>query len=470
MYGRRTVVTRRNIAAHLCRVGAFLLAWGSIASAENIPLPRERPAIVAGERSSTAQSDMAPSPCQLRLAEFAAFKPSPPITGPGECMATDVVTVDAVLLPDRHRVVFSPPATLRCSMAEAVAQWITNDVAPTIASLGPSLHSIETLDSFDCRPRNGIAGAQVSEHGHANALDVRSFKLANGAVVELTNAGVSKSLRESLRDSACARFSTVLGNGADAYHDTHIHIDLMERSNHYKICQWDVLDAAQTASLTEKEAEAAAARIPVALSVPNGIPVPRPRPVVNTGAANLSLHGEPRIVNERMMRTPVALALAEPLATSAMAYAEEQTVTVGPWTIAASSKGDKFDGCSMSRSAAELEITFVQAEDGLLLLLASQKWQLERGKAYPVRLIAGARSVEATALAERKAVTIALVDRVLDQRLRTADILEVKGEGASMRIPLDGSATAFGRLAACFEKNSRLGVEANPFVAPGRKP
>jgi hypothetical protein len=263
-------------------------------AADTIPLPRERPEIVRDERSPVAKT-AAPSACELRLAELAVFKPSPPITGPGECMATDVVTVEAVLLPDKHRVVFSPPATLRCPMAEAVAQWITNDVAPTIAPLGASLRSIETLDSFDCRPRNGITGAQVSEHGHANALDVSSFKLANGVVVELTNASVIKSLREKFRDSACARFSTVLGNGADAYHDTHVHIDLMERSNHYKICQWDVFDAAQTASLVAKKAAAAAAHIPAAMNEANGVPLPRPRPVVNTDAKNLP-QSVPRIL------------------------------------------------------------------------------------------------------------------------------------------------------------------------------
>ena len=37
-----------------------------------------------------------------------------------------------------------------------------------------------------------------------------------------------------------------------------------------------------------------------------------------------------------------------------MTYAEEQTVTVGPWTITVSYKGDKFEDCSMSRSTAEL--------------------------------------------------------------------------------------------------------------------
>ena len=40
----------------------------------------------------------------------------------------------------------------------------------------------------------------------------------------------------------CARFSTVLGPGSDGYHEDHIHLDLMERRNNYKICQWDVWD------------------------------------------------------------------------------------------------------------------------------------------------------------------------------------------------------------------------------------
>jgi hypothetical protein len=87
-------------------------------------------------------------------------------------MAADVVKLDAVLLPDKRRVVFSPPATLRCAMAETVAEWITKDVALIIGSVGTSLNSIEILESFACRPRNGVSGAQISEHGHANALDV----------------------------------------------------------------------------------------------------------------------------------------------------------------------------------------------------------------------------------------------------------------------------------------------------------
>jgi len=47
---------------------------------------------------------------------------------------------------------------------------------------------------------------------------------------------------------------------------------------------------------------------------------------------------------------------------------------------------------------------------------------------YDVMLVAGSRSVQAKALAEAKSVTIALPDRPLNERVRVANILEVRGE------------------------------------------
>ena len=117
------------------------------------------------------------------------------------------------------------------------------------------------------------------------------------------------------------------------------------------------------------------------------------------------------------MRTPVALSAALLLATSILAQAQDQTVTAGPWTIATSSKAEKFDSCTMSRSTNDLDVSFVRGHDGLLLLLDSSKWKLERGKAYTVILVAGSRSVDAKALAESKGVTIALADRLLNERI-----------------------------------------------------
>jgi Extensin-like protein C-terminus len=220
----------------------FLAVTCPQAGVQSLPLPRERPAIVPSDQSASPKSNVEPSACQLRLAELAEFKPAPAITGPGECSANDVVTLQAVLLLDRQRVVLSPGAILRCTMAEAVAQWVRSDIAPAIAELSAPLRGIEALDSYSCRTFNGISGAKMSEHGRANALDLHSFKLANGAIIELTNASVSKSLREKIKSAACLRFSTVLGNGADVYHESHVHIDLMERANNYKICQWNVLE------------------------------------------------------------------------------------------------------------------------------------------------------------------------------------------------------------------------------------
>ncbi|HET9537371.1 MAG TPA: hypothetical protein VFP43_18865 [Mesorhizobium sp.] len=121
------------------------------------------------------------------------------------------------------------------------------------------------------------------------------------------------------------------------------------------------------------------------------------------------------------------------------------TVTVGSWTIATAYRADKFDSCTMNRSADGLGISFAQTRDGLLLLLDSPKWKLERGKAYTVRLVAGSQSIEAKALAETKGVTIALADGPFNGKLRSANALEVRGEGASLHVPLDGSAAALER-------------------------
>jgi hypothetical protein len=133
-------------------------------------------------------------------------------------------------------------------------------------------------------------------------------------------------------------------------------------------------------------------------------------------------------------------------------------------------RGDKFDSCTMSRSTNDLDVSFIRDQDGLILLVESSKWHLERGKVYPVTLAAGSWSVEAMASAETKGVTIALNDRPLNERIRTANVLEVMGEGKTLRVPLDGTAAALSRLESCFVKNSRQSSDTNPFVAPNRKP
>ncbi len=103
----------------------------------------------------------------------------------------------------------------------------------------------------------------------------------------------------------------------------------------------------------------------------------------------------------RALHTVVYLAF---LTSSALAQQaqQSQSVSVGPWKIATTYKADKFDNRTMSRTFTDVEISFVQTKNGLSLLLDSQKWTLERGKVYSVRLAAGSQSVQAKALAETK--------------------------------------------------------------------
>jgi hypothetical protein len=148
----------------------------------------------------------------------------------------------------------------------------------------------------------------------------------------------------------------------------------------------------------------------------------------------------------------------------------KEVILVGPWSITTTYKANRFDNCVMSRTGDEINAGFVLAKDSFLIELDSAKWHLERGKTYPVKLVIGSRVYDAKALAETKTVTIDIGDRSLSDALKVGTSLEVQGEGATIRVPLDGSAAAFDRLTMCFNKNSHTGTETNPFVAPSQKP
>jgi hypothetical protein len=164
----------------------------------------------------------------------------PRLIGPGTCGGGDMVRLDAVLLPDKKRIDIKPAPYLRCPMAESLAAWVRDEAAPRAAAVGPALRSVDTYDDYECRGRNRIVGAKMSEHGKGNAVDVRSLTFADGRVMQLTDVTASKDLRDGLRESVCARFTTVLGPGSDGYHEAHIHLDIAERSKGYRICQWAV--------------------------------------------------------------------------------------------------------------------------------------------------------------------------------------------------------------------------------------
>src|ERR1700704_1626602 len=194
----------------------------TVAAAEPIPLPRPRPApMLSGLPPAAAVKEAAPATavkeaaptapaaaCLGRLTkEIAIASTLPPIESDG-CEVPDVVRIEAIVLKDKSLVAVTPPATMGCTVAESLARWVRDDVTSIVREMGSPLRSIDNYASFNCRPRNNVAGAPVSEHGHANALDVRSVKLADGRSVKLFDSQVLRSFREGMKKSACARFPT----------------------------------------------------------------------------------------------------------------------------------------------------------------------------------------------------------------------------------------------------------------------
>lgn len=240
-------------------IAILMVATAALAAhrslAPQVPLPRPRPPSLA---PAVPEVPPEPSACKMELGRRAVFTPLPPLVGPGGCGAPDVVRLEAVIMPDKTRVPVAPPPTLRCSMAGAVADWVRADLGPELAALGAPLKAIENYDSYDCRGMNRVTGAKLSEHGKANALDIRSFTLADGRTVRPADPAASREFREQMRASACARFKTVLGPGSDGYHEEHIHVDLAERHSDYRICHWEI-------------------RLPAATV---DVPLPRPRPFI----------------------------------------------------------------------------------------------------------------------------------------------------------------------------------------------
>lgn len=251
---------------HAALLIAALLALAAEAAAQSVPLPRPRPADAPQTIPlpplrpailPTPTEPPPPSACQIRLPDIAAAEIIPPVIGTNGCGIDDAVKLSAVKTRDNGRIAIAPPATLRCSTAEAIAHWLRDDVAPIAATLGAPLASVTNFAAYECRGRNRVVGALISEHGKGNALDIRALTLANGKHYEPTDVAVSKDARERLKASACARFSTVLGPASDGYHENHVHVDLAERRSGYRICQWAVRDAAELIPLPrERPAEA----------------------------------------------------------------------------------------------------------------------------------------------------------------------------------------------------------------------
>ena len=161
--------------------------------------------------------------------------------GPGQCGVANPFEMGAAI---GGRVALRPTAMLRCEMIPAVEKWIAEVVQPSARRhFGLPVVEVKVAASYACRPINHVRGARLSEHGHANALDVSGVQLADGRWV-MVKAGWWGDPRERaflrhLHGGGCQIFTTVLGPNYDSAHRDHFHLDLAwhGKDGMMKICK-----------------------------------------------------------------------------------------------------------------------------------------------------------------------------------------------------------------------------------------
>jgi hypothetical protein len=240
---------------------AFVLCGAVVAAATGalaqVPMPLPRPqatpaavrtAVPPDARRAPAplSADGPDAPCTELIASGAAvFDLNASVSGlSGNALCGDEtpVRLSAVRLRDGALVHLQPPAVARCGMALAFVHWVRDDLAPAATPFDGSLRRIDIAASYTCRPRNNVKGARLSEHGLANAIDISAIVVSSGGRIGISDPVRPAILFSEMRHTACARFTTVLGPGADAAHEHHLHLDLARRRGGFRICQWNQAD------------------------------------------------------------------------------------------------------------------------------------------------------------------------------------------------------------------------------------
>lgn len=180
---------------------------------------------------------------ELSNENLAVFAPVEVTATQSACAVDRGVSMSAVRMRDGRLVKLEPAAVLRCEMAASVANWLRNGVDPAVATLGSPLDVVMVAASQQCRPRNRVKGAKISEHGRGNALDTRGYVLEDGRKFvigrETKDAkAMPQAFQELLKASACADFTTILGPGSDGYHEEHLHVDRAVRRSTVAMCRW----------------------------------------------------------------------------------------------------------------------------------------------------------------------------------------------------------------------------------------
>ena len=119
--------------------------------------------------------------CNAVLARYEAIAtPMEPIRE-GDCGTPYPVQVTSI-----GKVTLSQPAIVNCEVIAVLGDWLAMDVQPSAKQLlGARVTGLEVLSSYSCRNAYGRKRSRLSEHGRANAIDIKSFTIDRNQPVDL---------------------------------------------------------------------------------------------------------------------------------------------------------------------------------------------------------------------------------------------------------------------------------------------
>jgi hypothetical protein len=163
---------------------------------------------------------------------------APAVSGSEGCGIAAPVRLSAILLRTGGQIAVKAPALLRCDFTERLADWVRDDLAPLLAAAPSRFVALSEADSYECRGRNRVAGAKLSEHATGNAIDIRSIVFADNNEADITRVAQKLAVFAQVKLTACTRFSTVLGPGSDGFHEDNLHLDGELRRSGAVFCRW----------------------------------------------------------------------------------------------------------------------------------------------------------------------------------------------------------------------------------------
>jgi hypothetical protein len=200
---------------------------GPVGKPAKVPLPEPSPVKPPIKLASLPPADEGVGMNRLAVLGVGA-KAMPPINE-SACGIPDPVAVASL---DDGDVPLSGKATVNHRIAETLAVWVRNEVEPAARQiLNGNLTGLRIAASYDCRTRDGIKDAKLSEHALGNAIDISAFKIDKRWIeVGGSHPPDEQNFLDKIRTAACGPFTTVLGPGSDSYHSNHFHLDLASRN------------------------------------------------------------------------------------------------------------------------------------------------------------------------------------------------------------------------------------------------